>query len=61
MTYDDSSKRMLESMEILEKAKIQKLKEKESNYESKEEELSFWDKVANMLNPFKCANYGNSN
>ena len=48
-------------MEILEKAKIQKLKEKENQQENKEEELGFWDKVANMINPFKCANYGHPN
>lgn len=61
ITYDDSSKKMLESMEILEKAKMQKLKEKENNYENKEEEPDFWTKVGNFFNPFKCANYGNPN
>jgi len=61
INYDDSSKRMLESMEILEKAKIQRLKEKENQEQNYEEELGFWDKLANMLNPFKCANYGHQN
>lgn len=61
VTFEDSNKRMLESLEILEQAKLQRLKEKENNYEMKEEELGFWDKFTNMFNPFKCANYGNPN
>jgi len=63
LTYDDSSKKMLESMEILEKAKMQRLRENENTYENKEkqEEIGFWDNLFSMLNPFKCANYGNPN
>ncbi len=64
MNYDDSSKRMLESMEMLERAKIQKLKEKENHLENEEEqkEVGFFDKVIDFFNPFKCgANCGGVN
>ena len=54
MNYDDSSKRMLESMEMLERAKIQKLKEKENLEEREEKDQGFFDKFVDFLNPFKC-------
>ena len=54
MNYDDSSKRMLESMEMLERVKIQKLRGKENQNEKKEEEMGFFDKFVDFLNPFKC-------
>lgn len=41
-------------MEMLERAKIQKLKEKENQEKEEEKEQGFFDKVADFFNPFKC-------
>ena len=62
ITYDNSSRKLLESLEILEKANNQKSNENEKRFQIKEpEEPSFWTKLGDFLNPFKCADYGTSN
>lgn len=49
-TFEDSNKNILSAIEMLEKAQENK---KEVDNESKEAK-TFWDKVSNFMNPFKC-------
>jgi Tfp pilus assembly protein PilV len=53
-SYQESSKNLLSAIELLEKAQENK---KEIDKENKENK-SFWHKMGNFLNPFKCGNAG---
>jgi hypothetical protein len=50
-SFQESNKNLLSAIELLEKA--QKKREEEEE-EKKPDEKTFWEKVGNFLNPFKC-------
>ena len=50
-TYHDSNKNLLYAIEVLEKAQSQKDK---NEPEENKPNGTFWNKVGNFFNPFKC-------
>ena len=53
IAFDDKSKNMLDSINILEKAKISKATDDYYKNNKKNEE-DVWDKIGDFFNPFKC-------
>lgn len=49
-SYQDSNKNLLYAIEVLEKAQYNK----EKSLVVEKKEPTFWDKVGNVFNPFKC-------
>jgi hypothetical protein len=52
--YNENTKNMLDSISILEKAKISKAKDDYYKNNSKKEEDDVWTKISDFFNPFKC-------
>ncbi len=53
IAYNENTKNMLDSINILEKAKINKAKDDYyKNNQKKEEDV--WSKIGDFFNPFKC-------
>jgi len=53
MNYNEATKNMLDSMKILEKAKMTKNKH-EIYQENKVNNEDVWSKIGDFFNPFKC-------
>lgn len=52
-SYNDNTKNMLDSISILEKAKISKATD-DYYKNNKQDEEDVWSKIGDFFNPFKC-------